>query len=310
MDTMFERFLRSPMKAAQRLVIWAHKRILLTLVIRILSSRKVRASISEYSLLRYYSNKYSQVGQDGILEEIFRRLGLANSGLFVEFGAQDGVNLSNCRALFEIGWEGVYIEGDHEKFISLVENYNETKIVCINEFVGTGKKNDGPLSKYRPLDEILRDYLTQDAIKSIDFINIDIDGLDLEVAMSMNLQPKVILIEGGTNLSPSINAPFPGAGNNHQHPLGWIIEEIRRINYEPVCFNQDLYAVRSDLVSLVLPQAASLNAWDLYAQSFAFRGKGFRSHIMLLRALDSEIRDFEKKELGRFRINPLTRSHG
>ena len=307
MGKLFENFLRFPIKTARRLA-RISKRILLTFAIRIFISRGVGSSIPEYSLLHYYSNKYSQVGQDGILAEIFRRLGVTDSGLFVEFGAWDGVYLSNCRALFEIGWGGVYIEGDSQKFKSLVENYSGTKIVCINEFVGTGKEDEGPLSQYRSLDKILSDYLDPDAIKSIDLLNIDIDGFDLEIAMSMNIQPKVILIEGGTDLSPFAKAPFPGAGSNHQHPLGWIIEEIRRISYEPVCFNQDLYAIRSDLAGLVLPQAASLNALDLYAQSFAFRGKRFRRYIMRLRALDSEIRDFEKKELGGFKINPLARN--
>lgn len=307
MDKMPENFIRFLIKAARRLVIWTPKRILSAFVIRIFTSRGIGSSIPEYSLLHYYRNIHSQVGQDGILEEIFRRLGVTNSGLFVEFGAWDGVYLSNCRALFELGWGGVFIEGDSEKFTSLVENYSGTEIVCINEFVGTGEKNEGPLSKYRSLDKILADYLELDATRSIDLVSIDIDGFDLEIATSMTIQPRVILIEGGTNLSPFANAPFPGAGNNQQHPLRWIIKEMRRINYEPVCFNQDLYAVRRDLASQVLPQAASLNAWDLYAHSFAFRGKEFRRNIIEFRALDSEIRDFEKKELGRFRDNPLAR---
>lgn len=309
MGKLLENFRRYPIKAARRLA-RILKRILMTFAIRIFISHGAGSSIPEDSLLHYYGNKYSQVGQDGILAEIFRRLGVADSGLFVEFGAWDGIFLSNCRALYEIGWEGVFIEGDSQKFKSLVENYNGTKILCINEFVGTGKKDEGPLSRYRSLDEILSDYLDPDTIRSIDIINIDVDGFDLEIAMSMNLQPKVILIEGGTDLSPFAKAPFPAAGNNHQHPLGWIIKEIRRIGYEPVCFNQDVYAIRSDLVHLVLPQSVSLNALDLYAQSFAFRGQSFRRYIMRLRALDSEIRDFEKKELGRFKINPLTRKSG
>ena len=66
-------------------------------------------------MLRYYSNVYSQVGQDGIIREIFRRLNISK-GYFCEFGAWDGVLHSNTRWLYEIGWEGIYIEPDEKKF--------------------------------------------------------------------------------------------------------------------------------------------------------------------------------------------------
>ena len=70
------------------------------------------------SLLFYYGNIHSQRGQDGILAEIFRRLGLTQ-GQFVEFGGWDGIYLSNSRFLFEKGWSGVFIECDAQKFNTL-----------------------------------------------------------------------------------------------------------------------------------------------------------------------------------------------
>lgn len=61
------------------------------------------------SLLKYGKNIHSQAGQDGIIEKIFKTLGVKN-GNFVEFGAVDGILLSNCRKLYEEGWSGVFIE--------------------------------------------------------------------------------------------------------------------------------------------------------------------------------------------------------
>lgn len=68
---------------------------------------------SNSTLLDFYFNKYSQAGQDGILKEIFRRLGIKN-GIFVENG-----------------WTGVFIEGNPEKFRILKEKYQSESIIKI-----------------------------------------------------------------------------------------------------------------------------------------------------------------------------------
>ena len=78
-------------------------------------SRELLERVSKGSLLFQYKNVHSQIGQDGILEEIFKRVGI-KKGFFCEFGAWDGVYLSNCRKLFEEGWSGVFIEADKKVF--------------------------------------------------------------------------------------------------------------------------------------------------------------------------------------------------
>ena len=82
------------------------------------------------SLLKYSKNIYSQAGQDGIIEKIFNTIGV-KKGNFVEFGAWDGIYLSNCRKLYEEGWSGVFIEGDKKKHELLhkeeIEQFEEIK---------------------------------------------------------------------------------------------------------------------------------------------------------------------------------------
>src|SRR5688572_20337623 len=51
---------------------------------------------------------FSQNDEDGILQEIFRRLGMG-VGSFVEFGVQNGLQ-SNSRLLLYGGWRGLWIE--------------------------------------------------------------------------------------------------------------------------------------------------------------------------------------------------------
>jgi hypothetical protein len=261
------------------------------------------------SLLRSYGNVYSQAGQDGILSEIFRRLGVA-TGFFVEFGGWDGVHLSNCRWLFENGWGGCYIEADSEKFLKLVENYKaDLNVFCINSFVDCqpGIFFDN-MYKYSEnnLRSLLVDNVPSIDVDSIDLVNIDIDGLDLEVACSIGFKPKVLLIEGGSNLSPKIMKPFHFASRNNQHPLGFIVKVIRSLGYQPVCFLQDLYAVREDLVDNVLPEARKFSAVELYQEHFWFRGAAFREYLRRLRSMDPGIQQFEREVLGFFDPSPVT----
>jgi len=71
-------------------------------------------------LLEYRDDKYSQSGEDGIIEEICYRLGI-NQGWFVEFGAWDGKHHSNTyNLLANKGWQGVLMECDPERYKALL----------------------------------------------------------------------------------------------------------------------------------------------------------------------------------------------
>ena len=103
-------------------------------------SPELIARISKGSLLNFYGNTHSQIGQDGILQEIFKKLDI-EKGFFCEFGAWDGVYLSNCRKLVEEGWAGVFIEGNEKKFKDLSLRYQSfSGIHCISAFVGAPKR--------------------------------------------------------------------------------------------------------------------------------------------------------------------------
>src|SRR5262245_41373742 len=52
---------------------------------------------------------YSQYDEDGIIEEIFRRIGTTNKR-FIEFGVEDGLENNTLKLLLE-GWGGLWIEG-------------------------------------------------------------------------------------------------------------------------------------------------------------------------------------------------------
>ena len=181
------------------------------------------ARISKGSLLNFYGNIHSQIGQDGILQEIFKRLNI-EKGFFCEFGAWDGIYLSNCRKLFEEGWGGVFIEGNDKKFKDLLLEYqNFSDVHCISAFVGAPKR--GIMGD--PLFMVLENNNINPA--QIDFLSIDIDGCDLEVFEEMGIKPKVILLEGGINFSPRFKGRVaPAIRNVYHHPIKEIINTVEK----------------------------------------------------------------------------------
>jgi len=63
---------------------------------------------------KYRRNVTSQFGQDGVLAETFKRLGIGPQPWCVEIGAHDGYSLSNTWNLInEQGWSAVLIEAEY-----------------------------------------------------------------------------------------------------------------------------------------------------------------------------------------------------
>lgn len=79
-------------------------------------SRYLRETTQSSPLLRHARDLTSQGGEDGILEELFRRLPMPTDGLprsCIEVGSWDGKWLSNTYSLCALqGWRGLLIEAD------------------------------------------------------------------------------------------------------------------------------------------------------------------------------------------------------
>jgi hypothetical protein len=138
----------------------------------------------------------SQWGEDGIIEEIFRRIGTRNN-VCVEVGAWDGKYLSNTWALWhERNWSALLVEGDAERVQALKESLREFDRVKI---CGAYVSIDGPLS----LDNLLAKH---DLPTQLDLISIDIDGDDYHVFDSMrDFQPRVVIVEYNPTVPPEVD---------------------------------------------------------------------------------------------------------
>jgi hypothetical protein len=257
------------------------------------SDRESRAKVQSGSLLHFGSNVYSQRGDDGIIREIFRRLGV-DRGFFIEFGAWDGIHLANTRLLFENGWGGMFIEGDAEKVKVLKERYRATPdVICLHGFVypspGAGRKT-------------LDDFCDEHAIKEIDFLSIDIDGLDLNIFESLRRRPTVVAIEGGYAWHPQMTVRVPDevAAQNLQQPLEVVVQAVKQKGYEPICLNQNLYIVDSSMASKF--EDIRHDAVSLWLDAYYDQSESFRSHLSTLRATHALIRQYEAPHESKFTI--------
>jgi hypothetical protein len=156
----------------------------------------------------YRASKYSQTGEDGILEKLFEVLNIKN-GQFCEFGASDGFSYCNTRKLREEGWGGVLIEGDPTYVEGMKNNLRDFKnIEVLESFISC---EDG-----ETLDEILT---STQLNKDFDFLSIDIDGNDLWIWKSLKkYDPKVIMVEYNSNYDPASSLCIK-YDKDHRHQL-------------------------------------------------------------------------------------------
>lgn len=193
--------------------------------------------MDKVNLLDYRRDVYTSTGNDGITEYIFKTIGV-ETGIFVEFGAWDGVRGCNCRKLFEQGWSGVFIEADDEKYANLCKNYEgQNRVHCCKAMVGF---EDGSL-----FDRIVDPFLKG---ANIDFCLIDIDGLDLEVFETFEKYlPTVVCIEGGQMLDPlHERLDTAVASKNIQQSLSVMVESFEKKGYKVLCSYQDTYFIRAE----------------------------------------------------------------
>lgn len=188
-------------------------------------------------------NIYSQYGEDGILETIFKLIGASNRWCF-EAGAADGIFFSNTRSLVEQGWKAILVENDPDAFQRLLKNATPN---CICENVKLEPQGQNSL------DGILR---RNNAPKDIDLVVIDIDGQDWHIWNALlEYKPRVVVIEyarlgdaaryGGDEFIPTI-------GGKGQAGCAAIIRLACGKGYAPIVQTEcNIICVRADLVPML-----------------------------------------------------------
>jgi len=177
-------------------------------------------------LLEFKDNVHSQAGEDGIIEKILEVIP-ENDKWCVEFGAWDGIYLSNVRNLIEqAGYSAVLIEGSKIKYDELRKNYSKHKnITCINTFVG--------FSDAENLDEILKDTPIPE---KFDLLSVDVDGNDYHIWKAVSkYNPKLVVIEFNPTIPTEIKfVQEPATSVNQGASLLALVELGKEKGYELV----------------------------------------------------------------------------
>lgn len=165
---------------------------------------------------------FSQLGEDLILEKMFEG---KKNGFYVDIGAYHPKQYSNTYIFYLKGWRGINIEpmpGSIEEFsklrprdinLEIAIGHKKNKMTyhifnqkALNGFSKKLTADKQENTSYRvietkkmniyPLSYILKKFLPKN--QKIDFMSIDVEGLDLEVLKSNdwnNYRPKIIIAE-------------------------------------------------------------------------------------------------------------------
>ncbi len=213
------------------------------------------------NLLRFRKNIYSQNGEDGIINKIFAIIGI-ESNICCEFGAWDGIHLSNTRNLILNGWSGILIEGDDKKFRQLRRAYEETQNVhCLRIYVDD---HDNSLSS------IGKKFGFGKQLSNLDFLSIDIDGLEYEIFQGLDIQPRVICVEvnGGHPPDSEEYIERETAKSNVGQPLKVFVRIAESKGYGLVCYTGNAFFIRKDILrKREITPISSVEAYAEYLES-------------------------------------------
>lgn len=144
-------------------------------------ARALRHWVPSSDLNAYERRISSQNGEDGIIAEIFDRIGTTNR-TFAEFGVEDGSECNSAYLARECGWNGVFIEADPQRIAALAARYAGKPVRIVEAFI-TAENITSLFAKHA----VPRD---------LDLLSIDIDGNDYWIWEALGeYRPRVVVIE-------------------------------------------------------------------------------------------------------------------
>ncbi len=196
-------------------------------------------------LNRFEHKIYSQHGEDGIIREIFHRIG-TTSKTFFEFGAGSGSENNTIVLLLE-GWHGWWIDGG--EYTAVYNKLFKTSI----------EHNMLVVAKKMVTSKNINDIVHELAIPhEIDLISIDIDGNDYYVWQALAAtKPRVVVIEYNAAYPPGMHflqdesVTMWDGSNFFGSSLHTLTELGKKKGYTLVCcdlIGGNAFFVRNDLV--------------------------------------------------------------
>lgn len=134
---------------------------------------------------------FSQNGEDGIIQEIFNRIGTTNK-YFVEFGVADGLESNTLNLLYK-QWQGLWIEGntaDAKKINGVFSDFiGDKKLTVKSHFITAAN-----------IESFFKD---ANVPAELDLLSIDIDYNTYHVWEAItSYRPRVVVIEYNSHFAP------------------------------------------------------------------------------------------------------------
>jgi hypothetical protein len=162
------------------------------------------ADIEAGELTPFELRVFSQNGEDGVLAEILRRIGIGEQRFFVEFGVESGRE-GNCVYLADVaGWRGLFMDGDGDFFAALQRKYRASEHVVTTLAMVTPENVQELFAAARVPPEPA-------------VLSIDVDGADYWIWEAIeDYRPRVVVVEYNSAIDPRRRLVQPA-----DHPGGW-----------------------------------------------------------------------------------------
>jgi hypothetical protein len=220
----------------------------------------------------------SQNDEDGILKEIFTRIGVSRR-TFVEFGVGNGYENNTCYLLGS-GWSGIWIDG-------ALENH-EFHQLHFGWAIRSGVLKT--VQSFLTVENINAVIAEAGTSGEIDLLSIDVDGNDFHLWEAVQvIDPRVVVIEYNAYAAPPIKwvmsydplYRWDGESNYFGSSLASLHELGSAKGYTLVACNitgLNAFFVRNDLVEDKFPE--SDNPLDLYHPRRWWLDAGFISGVI------------------------------
>jgi len=132
---------------------------------------------------------FSQNQEDGMIAEVFRRIGTA-SRRFIEFGVEDGLECNSAFLLTQ-GWSGAWIEGSQANADKARAAFAAYQVEVVGRYITVDNAD-------QMISELARG-------EELDLLSIDIDTIDYWIWQAIRtVKPRLVVIEYNASWPPFI----------------------------------------------------------------------------------------------------------
>ncbi len=188
------------------------------------------------SLIPSQAQVYSQNGEDGVIAEIFARIGSGDRS-FVEIGIESGQQ-NNTRLLLEQGWRGIWIDGASEGVAFARRTFEEwirSGALTVVEALVTKDNIEAVLDQVG-------------APPRVDLLSLDVDQNTGHLWKALRRRSRVACLEYNANLPPSLGLQVEYRPELAWDGTSWYGASLKAL--EEVAADKDMNLVGCELMGV------------------------------------------------------------